>query len=262
MQPHPVLVTGGSGTLGRIVVRQLLDLGRSVRVLSRRPSRATAEWVIGDLTTGAGLDAAVRDVATIIHCASDPRRPRTDVTGSAKLLNAARQAEARHLVYISIVGIDRVPLGYYQAKLRVERMVEESGLPWTILRTTQFHDLLLLSLVALARLPVLPVPAGTSFQPIDAGEVAQRLVELADGPPRGRVPEMGGPEVRSASDLARVFLRASGRRRLVVPVPLPGAVARGFRQGGHLAHDGPSGRRSWEQFLAERFSRSDRHGGQ
>jgi uncharacterized protein YbjT (DUF2867 family) len=166
---------------------------------------------------------------------------------------AAHRSGAPHLVYISIVGVDTVPLGYYRTKLNTERLIRESGLPWTIQRTTQFHDLILLACTALARLPVMPVPAGISFQPLDVAEVAERLAGLAAAPAAGRVPDMAGPQVRSAAELARSYLRAAGKRRGVLPVRLPGAAAAGFRRGGHLAPDNAVGRVTFEEFLERRL---------
>src|SRR5262249_60932548 len=95
---------------------------------------------------------------------------------------AAPRAGAPPLVYISIVGLDLCPHGYYRTKLRTERLISQSGLPWTVLRTTQFHDLILLACTTLARPPVMLVPAGTSFQPLDVTEVAERLAGLAVAP--------------------------------------------------------------------------------
>lgn len=253
-----VLVTGGSGTLGHVVVRHLLDAGAAVRVLSRRhrpDSPGGAQWVTGDLCTGAGLERAVRGASAIVHCATDVRRPHRDIEGTRNLLEATRAAGSAHLVYVSIVGVDRVPLPYYRTKREAERLVETSGLPWTILRSTQFHDLLAALLRASARLPVMVVPAGTSFQPVDVSEVAVRLVTLALAPPAGRVADLGGPEVRPATDLARTWLRAAGRRRRVVAVPLPGRIARGYRTGHHLTPGHADGRRSFDDFLAERAGR-------
>jgi uncharacterized protein YbjT (DUF2867 family) len=169
------------------------------------------------------------------------------------LLAAARRAGRPHLVYISIVGIDRVPVGYYRSKLATERLIADCGLPWTILRATQFHDLIARGCAALARLPVLPVPAATSFQPVDAGEVAARLAELATGTPSGRVSDMAGPQVRAAADLARSYLGASGRYRRVQPVWLPGRAAAAARRGGLLAPGHASGQVSFEDFLASRL---------
>ena len=95
-----------------------------------------------------------------------------------------------HLVYISIVGVDQVSFGYMRSKLEAERIVAESGLPWTILRVTQFYDLILTGARTAQSLPLIPVPAGFLVQPIDPAEVAIRLVELALGEPVGRVPDM------------------------------------------------------------------------
>ncbi|MEV3992450.1 NAD(P)H-binding protein [Streptomyces sp. NPDC049837] len=241
-----ILVTGGTGTLGRHVVELLRADGHEVRVLSRHARPYAVDLREG----GTGLDAALTGVDTVVHCASSPRGG--DERAARNLIGAARRAGVGHLVYISIVGVDRVPLGYYRSKLAVERLVEESGLGWTVLRTTQFHDLVLAVLRAAARLPVLPAPAGVRDQPVEVTEVAARLAELAAGAPAGRVPDMGGPEVRTFPELARAYLRASGRRRPVVSVPLAGKAYRGFRAGGHLAPERAVGKVTFEEFLARR----------
>jgi uncharacterized protein YbjT (DUF2867 family) len=142
--------------------------------------------------------------------------------------------------------------GYFASKLAAERVVADSGLPWTTLRAAQFHDLILMTARQMARLPVIPVPAGFQFQPVDAGEVASRLVELALATPAGLVPDMGGPRVYGIADLVRGYLRARGKRRRMVPVPLPGKAARAFRTGANLAPERAVGERTWEDFLAER----------
>ncbi|MFE0175563.1 SDR family oxidoreductase [Streptomyces sp. NPDC059002] len=240
-----ILVTGGTGTLGRLVTERLRAQGHEVRVLSRR----TPPYAV-DLREGTGLDAAVAGVDVIVHCASTPRGG--DEQAARNLIEAAREAGVGHLVYISIVGIDRVPLGYYKAKLAVERLIEESGIGWTVLRTTQFHDLVLRILQASAKLPVMLLPAGVSDQPIEVGEVADRLTELATAPPAGRVPDMGGPEVRTFPDLARAYLRADGKRRPVLPVRLAGGTYRAARAGGHLTPERAVGKGTFEQYLAAR----------
>ncbi|MFF1837467.1 SDR family oxidoreductase [Streptomyces sp. NPDC058231] len=243
-----ILVTGGTGTLGRQVTDRLRVDGQEVRVLSRRSQPYAV-----DLRNGTGLGAAVDGVDVIVHCASSPRGG--DDLAAGHLIEAAKRAGVSHLVYISIVGVDRLPLGYYTVKRRVERMVEDSGLGWTILRTTQFHDLVLRILDGAARLPVIPLPAGVRMQSVDTGEVAGRLAELAVAGPAGRVPEMGGPEVRELPELARAFLRATGRKRRIVPVRLAGRAYAGYRRGEHLTPGRAVGRTTFEEFLAERFSR-------
>jgi len=242
-----ILVTGGTGTLGKRVVERLRADGHEVRVLSRHTQPYAVDLVRG----GSGLDAALAGVDAVVHCASSPRGG--DGKAAANLIAAARQAKVGHLVYISIVGVDRVPLGYYRTKLAVERLVEESGLGWTILRTTQFHDLLVQVFGMLSKLPVMPLPAGGKDQPIEVAEVAERLAELAVGAPAGRVEDMGGPEVRTFTSLARAYLKATGRRRVVVSVPLAGKAYRGFRGGGHLTPERAVGKRTFEEFLVARF---------
>ncbi|MFD9128892.1 SDR family oxidoreductase [Kitasatospora sp. NPDC059571] len=251
-----ILVTGGTGTLGRLVTERLRSDGHDVRVLSR-----SARPYAVDLRTGNGLAEAVNGVDTVVHCASSTRGG--DEEAARRMIGTARRAGVRHLVYISIVGVDRVPLGYYRTKLAVEKLVEESGLGWTVLRTTQFHDLVLQFLQTSAKLPVLLLPAGVADQPIDAAEVADRLAELATAAPSGtglptaggwgRVPDMGGPEVRTLQDLARAYLGASGRRSPVLGVRLPGRTYRAFRAGGHLTPERAVGQGTFEQFLAARL---------
>lgn len=246
-----VLVTGGTGVLGREVVR-LVEPAAEVRVLSRSAGDR-AGFVRGDLSTGEGVAEAVRGVDVIAHCASaaDYRRPQRDVEQARVLLEATREGRP-HVVYISIVGIDRVPFGYYRAKLAVEELLAGSGLPWTVLRTTQFHDLALLFLMLATKPPIAVLPRGIRGQPVDVGEVAERLAELVLAGPAGRVPDLGGPRVEEGEEMLRTFLTLTRRRRPVVKVPVPGRVAAAFRAGGHLLTDGMKGRRTFEEYLRDR----------
>lgn len=258
----PILVTGGTGTLGRRVVRRLRDAGCGVRVLTRRSREAEdgIEFVTGDLATGEGIELAVDGAETIVHCAGSPKG---DEDKARHLVRAASRAGAAHLVYISVVGADRIPIGgrvdramfgYFGSKLAAERIVADSGLPFTTLRATQFHDLILTVAQQMAKLPVMPAPAGFRVQPVDTDEVAARLVDLTLGEPAGLVPDMGGPRVYGAADLLRGYLRAHQRRRLIVPVWLPGKAARVFRAGANLASEQAVGHRTWEEFLADQVS--------
>jgi uncharacterized protein YbjT (DUF2867 family) len=255
-----ILVTGGTGTLGRHVVPQLRDAGNAVRVLSRRPHEAAdgIEYVTGDLLEDEGIEAAVDGAAITVHLAGGRKG---DDEATRNLVRAASRSGVQHLVYISVVGVDRVPVtsavdramfGYFASKLGAERAVADSGLPWTTLRATQFHDGILLAVRQIAKLPVVPVPAGFRFQPVDTGEVASRLVELTLGAPAGLVPDLAGPRVYEMADLVRRYLRARGKHRPIVPVRIPGGAARAVRAGANLALDRAVGHRTWEDFLAER----------
>jgi uncharacterized protein YbjT (DUF2867 family) len=255
----PVLVTGGTGRLGRLVVSRLRDAGHEVRVLSRHSPAAGdgVEYVTADLLTGAGIEPAVDGAGIIVHCAGSAKR---DDEATRNLVRAAARVGAKHLVYISVIGADRVPIvsgidramfGYFGYKLAAERIVADSGLPWTTLRASQFQGSFLSVAQGMARLPVLPVPAGFRFQPIDEAEVASRLVELALGEAAGLVPEMGGPRIHLMADLLREYLKATGKHRLVVQLPMPGRAAAAMRAGANLAPERAVGRRTWEEFLAE-----------
>ena len=256
------LVTGGTGTLGRLVVPRLRAAGLEVRVLSRKAPAAPVEdveYATGDLATGAGIEAAVAGLDVIVHCAGSSKN---DDAKTRTLVAAVRRAAKQpppHLVYISVVGADQVPVrsavdramfGYFASKRAAELVVSESGLPWTTLRATQFHELLLMVARALAKLPVLPSPAGFRFQPVAAADVADRLTELALGGPAGLVPDIGGPKTYPLPDILRGYLRAVGKRRPMVPVWLPGKAARAVRGGAILTPGQAAGKQTWEDFLA------------
>jgi uncharacterized protein YbjT (DUF2867 family) len=246
-----ILVTGGTGLLGRLVVARMRSMECEVRVMSRRTRPDDCppqQWATADLRSGQNVGHAVANVDAIVHCATAFGR-NAEVGLARTLVDAAKHAGRPHLVYVSITGVDRVPLGYYKGKLASEQLIEHSGLPYTILRATQFHDLIRALLAAAGKAPVMLVP-GVNFQPVDAGEVATRLAELAVGEPVGRAPDFAGPQVREAGDLARAYLQATGRRRPVVPVRLPGKAFRGYRQGGHLAPEHAAGEITFEQYLA------------
>jgi uncharacterized protein YbjT (DUF2867 family) len=246
-----ILVTGGAGILGSKVVERLRSAHIEPRVLSHSNRPGTIQ---GDLLTGEGLEKAVSGVATIVHCASSPFRKarQTDVEGTQRLLEAASKTGVSHVVYISIVGIDRVQsYPYYRVKLETERLIEGSPIPHTILRATQFYDLVFMAVRTLARLPVIPVPKDLVGQPIDAGEVADRMVELALSEPAGRVEDVGGPEVRTVEDIVRSYLKVTGSRKKAVAFPLPGKTAHAIRSGALTCPENRYGAVRWEEFLRQ-----------
>ncbi len=234
------LVTGGTGTLGSYLVPMLRERGHDVRVLSRRTG--------GDLVTGAGVREAVESVDLVVHAASDTHRRfgAGDPQQTRNLLAAC--GEVRHLLYVSIVGIDRMPYGYYRHKLECERLVEESEIPYSIQRATQFHELLDGYLAKAARWPIVPLPLTAKVQPVAAREVAARCVDVVGAEPRGRAADFGGPEILTLREVLDVW---PGRVR-ALPLPTVGRLLRGFHGGRNTTPEHAEGRLTWAQYLADR----------
>jgi uncharacterized protein YbjT (DUF2867 family) len=247
-----VLVTGATGTLGHRVVPEATAAGHQVLALSRRShvGYTGVHWSQGDLLSGSGVDAAVDGMDVIVHCATQFTRDK-DVTSTENLIVAARRAGVGHIIYVSIVGIDHIPLPYYKTKLRVERALEASGIGHTVIRATQFHDLIKITFSLQRFSPVLWTLHGVRFQPIDTRDVAERIVELIDAEPAGRVGDIGGPTVNTHADLGRMYLAARESSRRVVQAPAPGRIVAGYRSGANLAPDNPVGTIDFAEYLAE-----------
>lgn len=256
-----VLVTGGTGVLGSALVPRLKDAGYTVRITSRRPASANTdlevEWAQVDMATGSGVAPAVSDVDVIVHAASDvSKAEEIDVRGTERLLERAREAGVSHVIYISIVGVDKIPFGYYQHKLAAERLIEISDVPWSILRATQFHTFIDTLLQPLKWLPIAPLPTDFQAQPIDPDDVAERLCECIEEGPAGRLPDIGGPAVHRLGDLAQTWLSARRLRRWVFRLPLPGQVAAGFRQGHNTVPENKYGAITWDEWLRQKYRRA------
>ncbi len=250
-----ILVTGGAGRLGRLVVKHLSAAGYPVRGMSRRASPGEdwpgVEWKQADLVTGVGLAEAVQGMDVVVHTAGKGTW-QVDFEGTRRLLEVARQAGVSHMVFISIVGIDKVPYAYGKAKLACEDLIEHSGIPWSILRATQFHYGIDLLLRFLTRLPLVAlIPTDLPLQPVAEEEVARRLFEIVQAGPSGRLPDMGGPQVYTSGELARIWLKQRGMHRAIIPIFLPGKMARALRQGGNTCPQQATGTVSWEAWLQQ-----------
>ncbi|MEH1124613.1 SDR family oxidoreductase [Micromonospora sp. CPCC 206061] len=252
-------MTGATGTLGRAVVPRLRADRYEVRGTSRRATSGSGvEWVVADLGTGAGVDQAVAGVDAVVHLASATTQYRragdVDVAGTRRLVEASARAGVRHVVYVSIVGIDKVPLGYYRHKLAAERVVRKAAVPWSILRATQFPQLLDERLLPAASvLGVVLGDDGVTIQPVDPRDVADRLADLLKAGPTQSVEDFGGPEILRYDDVVRPWLRARGKRRRVLRLRFPGGIARAMRAGALTTTARPTGTRTWQDYLAERY---------
>lgn len=245
----PILVTGGTGTIGRHVTRLLHEAGRDLRVLTRHPGESVAgiEHVAGDTAKGEGLDTALAGVETVLHLAGGAKG---DDIAARHLVAAARRAGVRHLVLISVIGADTMPIGYFRMKHAAEQEIAHSGIPFSIQRVAQLHDFALPVVRTMARLPLAPAPRGLRFEPVSVEEVAARLVEVALGAPAGLVPDLAGPEVLDVADMIRAYNAKAGRRRPLLPLRLPGAAGRAYRAGANLAGAAAArGALTWSEFL-------------
>ena len=262
-----VLVTGGTGHLGRDLVERLVAAGHKVRVFARIPgARGDVEWAVGDLTTGAGMKAAIDDVDTVINAATfSPIARRggfrpidffkspsaVDVEGTARLLELSETASVKHFLHVSIVGIDDASLPYAKVKLEGERLVKSSSVAWSVVRAMPFYYLLKQTLDGLTWLPAWPVPKA-AFNPVDTSDVAEHLVECAFDAKRGIRSEIGGPEDLTCTDFVRQYQHATGVHRTILPVRMSEKAARGM--GFCVAH-GVRGVTPWASWLDRHFRR-------
>ncbi|OZF26605.1 3-beta hydroxysteroid dehydrogenase [Rhodococcus sp. 14-2496-1d] len=220
-------VAGGTGTVGVHVVEVARERGHEVVVLSRSAGV--------DLVSGSGLPDALSGVDAVIDVASTQTISAKESTAffaavTRNLLTAEGAAGIGHHVALSVVGIDKAPYAYYAGKVKQERLVRAGAVPWTILRATQFHEFAAQIRSQTSFGPLTVVPRMVS-QPIAAREVAERLIDLAERPPAGRVADLGGPREERMAKMVRRYARAIGARGPVLEVPLPGAYGRAMRDG-------------------------------
>ena len=256
---NAVLVTGAGGTLGRRLVGELARRGHTVVAATTREGApknlGTIRYVRIDLATGAGLEDAVAGVTAIVHSASSsPRAREVDLDGLLRLVKAAPKA---HVVYPGIVGCDLIPTPYYGIKTETEQALMDSGVPWTILRATQFHQLIWHWYATESRNPFLLAPKDTRYQVVDPLEVARRLVDLVESGPQGRVDDIGGPFAYEAADLARSCLAAMGSKRRIIKYNKPGIVGAALRAGANLTPNRAAGQ-TWNDFIERQMERRER----
>jgi uncharacterized protein YbjT (DUF2867 family) len=223
-----IAVVGGTGTVGRRIADALEVKGHEVRALSR----TSAHYAV-DLRTGEGLQTALEGCHVVVDASNGPPSGKARavlVEGSRRLLEAEAQAGVGHHVCVSIVGIEDVPMSYYRVKVEQERIVESAQVPWTIVRSTQFHDLLASLLAAAGRWHLLPT-AKARLQPVDVAEAAAAVAAVATEPARRGRTTVAGPEIHDLGSLARIWRDASSRRAITVALPLPFALGRALKAG-------------------------------
>jgi len=251
-----LLITGGSGTLGSAIIQLALKTGRyEVSTLSTDPGKhsfpETCRVFKGDLITGEGLREALNTVQLIIHCASSVNdAQRVDLNGTANLLAALDSSTIENLVYVSIVGIDHVDHPYYMIKVKVEQLIAGSGIPYSIMRATQFHEYVVAFIRSLKATDAeINVPSGLKFQPIAVPDLAEMLLELSSAKATGLVSFVGGPEILGLEDMTAAYLNATrSQQKLHLIEPAQPRELR-FRTGANLVPHAKYGKITWARFL-------------
>ncbi|MDX6653773.1 MAG: hypothetical protein QOH18_474 [Solirubrobacterales bacterium] len=247
-----VAVVGGTGTLGAPVVRDLLAKGATVRVLSRSATHVPADAAHRrvDLTSGEGLAQALAGVDTVVDAANSTKAAEDVlVAGTRRLLEAEAAAGVTHHVAVSIIGIDQVPMSYYRAKLAQEEAVLSGPVPFSLLRASQFPQLLDGAFAAAARFGVRPTGA-VKVQPIDPAVAAARLADAALAGPAGRLPDIAGPKVQTLSELSRAWATARGKHRLPLRVPAWGKMGKALAAGALCAPAAATPGEDFEEWLS------------
>ncbi len=259
-----ILVTGGTGHLGRDIVGQLVDGGRRVRVLARLPGDdPSVEWARGDLSTGAGLRQALTGITTVVNAATfSPIAQRgslrlvdffktpssVDVDGTRRLIDECRHAGVRHFLHVSIVGLDdaAASLPYNKVKLQGENLIRQSDLPWALVRAGQFYYLLARLFASMRWMPWWMLP-NAAMSPVDTVDVASHLIDCVNDGKLGIRDEIGGPKALPFTELAREYLQSRRLNRRVIGFNIaPRTAARlGFTE----AH-GRKGVVTWQEWLA------------
>ena len=241
-----IAVAGGTGTVGRHVVAIARERGHHVVSLSR------VEGV--DLVTGRGLDQALQDVETVIDTAgiqtvSTKKAVDFFTNATQNLLAAEKKAGVTHHVALSIVGIDHANSGLYAGKLVQEDEVRHGGVPWSLLRSTQFHEFVPMSIKAASVGPLVFVPTMLT-QPVAAEEVAAALVDAAVAGPHGRLPDLGGPRAEQLKSLVAAYLAKTRQKKRIIPLRVPGPMGKAMRNGSLIPAPGSAvGRQTFLEWL-------------
>jgi uncharacterized protein YbjT (DUF2867 family) len=217
-----IVVVGGTGLIGSQVVALLRDRGHEA--VAAAPSTGV------DTLTGEGVDEALRGADVVVDVSNSPSfdtEPALDFfTRSARTLFAAeRTAGVRHHVALSIVGVDRVPgYGYYEAKVAQENAVRDSGVPFSIVRATQFFEFIAPVMNMSTEGTEVRLPS-TRLRPIASADVAAAVAEAAQGEPSNGVRDIAGPEVHGLDRLGEITLAAKPDGRTVVTDDTAGLFA-------------------------------------
>lgn len=261
---NKIVITGGSGVLGSALAKKLQEQNLDFLTVSRSRSKTNhysqttkvldLPWQYADLRTSEGLDEALTGRDTVFHLASIPKQTNNDhpeIKLMQNLLKASKNKGVRHLIYISIVGVDKIPLPYYRAKLEAEQILARSGVPYTILRATQFHPFLDAIMGLLLKWPVGLAPKKFKVQPISIEAVVQELIHIGEMEPQHKVLNIGGPEVLNFGEVAKLWQEYHDTSKPVINIPIIGKLMKTVANGGLLCDEKSFDSITWETYLQQ-----------
>ncbi|GJM35433.1 MAG: nucleotide-diphosphate-sugar epimerase [Saprospiraceae bacterium] len=250
-----IFITGATGLLGKAMLEAMDRESFDITIGQRQDPQIehlSYKWTKFDLAD-TSLSLNLSGVDTIFHLASSTRKPsyELDVDGTESLLNNAKEYGVKHFIYISIVGIEKVPIKYYKIKKSAEEAIENSGVPYTILRATQFHEFFEMIIKGLQRFPIVILPGKAVLQPIEVNRVAQKLLEISLQQPSNQILEIGGQEKLTLKAAMNLWLKSKGVRKPILDIPmfLLGKIGRALKQGGLTTDECDGGSRRWGEWL-------------
>ncbi|CAF1102218.1 unnamed protein product [Adineta steineri] len=264
-----ILVTGGTGVLGRALSNIFLANKTDFLITSRNQkniinendgmnSNSKSKWLYMDLSKNKGINKVFNNnIDTILHLASMPMQniqgQPADVILTKNLLDSIPKQNIKHLIYISIVGIDKIPFTYYRGKLECERLIKASGIPYSILRATQFHGFVEDFAVKLLKFPICMVPKSIKVQPVQVEAVAMELNKILGQSPLNSTYEIGGKKIYEMKEIVDSLLNVRQEKKLMIPIPIMGKMLKAYAKGYGTCNNIALNSNTWEEYLASKY---------
>lgn len=250
-----ILITGGTGILGKELCRILTASGISFEVAGRNNRSSLSNFRKLDLETGEGIDASLEGIETVFHLASATGNynHRVDIGGTEMLISKAREKNIRHFIFISIVGTDEVPLKYYRIKREAEQLIRQNFDRHSILRATQFHELIDKLFHGTNKYPFLFLPKEWKVQPIEPKVVAEKLFDIFNHGPSRNIENIGGKEILTTQQLIYDWRNARGLKKKIIFIPLPGKASIALKNGKLTTKESSHESITWREWLAKKY---------
>ncbi len=251
-----ILVSGASGNLGKCLTTILDREGLHYHITTRKKVQSGEKVLYLDLQTGEGIDNGCVGKKIIFHLASGTKKAdrSTDVLSVQKLIGASLKNKVSHFIFISIVGIEKVPIKYYKFKVEAENIIKSSGVPYTILRATQFHEFIDNMISTFLKYKIGPLQMNGKNQPIETSVVAEKMFDIYKNGPINNTLEIGGPQVLDFRHLSTSWQKYTHKKKMIIPIPTVGKALSAIRTGALtcsvMNHDSCS----WEDYLKQKYN--------